>query len=121
MTRNVKLTLVVGALLLVAAAAQSPVAAGDKLILWTCDPSTGRQSWNYGNGTRSPYTISVRGGTIGWDIEGPFRKVGTGLHVWGIHTPPSPNQQWRFSATSGLIASASACRARLCSDLCPIS
>jgi hypothetical protein len=43
------------------ATAQSPVAVGDALVLWQCDPSTQRQAWDYGNGTGDAFSISVRG------------------------------------------------------------
>lgn len=89
----------------VSAARDSPVAVDDKLVLWQCDLQSQRQSWNYGNGTGTPYSVSVRGGSLVWDIIGPSNDTGTGIHAWGFYSPARGNQQWNWNPNKGQLRS----------------
>jgi hypothetical protein len=78
-----------------------PVAVDDKLVLWTCDNgASGRQQFDIGNSSSSPTAISIRGGSLVWDIIGPSNNTGTGIHAWGYYSDNRPNQQWKSSFTS---------------------
>ena len=79
-----------------------PVAVDDKLVLWTCDGgASGRQQWDVGNSSSSATAISVRGGSLVWDIIGPSNNTGTGIHAWGYYSDGRPNQQWLTSFGGG--------------------
>lgn len=79
-----------------------PVAVDDKLVLWTCDVgASGRQQWDVGNSSSSPTAVSVRGGSLVWDIVGPSNNTGTGIHAWGYYPDNRPNQQWLTSFAGG--------------------
>lgn len=98
----------VAAVLLTLAAAWTPppVAVDDHLVLWTCDGgASGRQQWDVGNSSASPTAISVRGGSLVWDIVGPSNDTGTGIHAWGYYPDNRPNQQWRTNFSSAAAAS----------------
>ena len=94
------------ALLLAACALASawtppPVAVDDKLVLWACDGgASGRQQFDIGNSSSSPTAISIRGGSLVWDIIGPSNDTGTGIHAWGYYSDNQPNQNWATSFSS---------------------
>jgi len=78
------------------------VAVDDKLVLWTCDGgASGRQQWDVGNSSSSPTAISVRGGSLVWDIVGPSNNTGAGIHAWGYYGDNRANQQWQTSFGGG--------------------
>ena len=72
--------------------ASSPVAVGDDLTLFFCNTSSGRQAWDYGNGTGSPFSISVRDQTPGL-VWGMLMKCISIYHAYVARTAQTQEAQ----------------------------
>jgi hypothetical protein len=77
---------------------------GDNVALYPCGAVATRQAFLFD--ASDHVVVNGSGGTLVWDIAGPSNATGAAIHVWGPYSPPVANQQWLWSAATGLITSA---------------